>query len=180
MELLPKELVISFKNNRMSSDLRTPFGNSGISTINDPKADLYDTYVNMLTMKLYYEGRETEMQPGFSSMKIVSVKETGETKEIAGYKCNEVEVKMEGSDSSRYVWYTNEIDVDGPNLHTPFKDIDGVLMEFFYIIGGADIAFTAEGVFAKEIPDKNFEKKKNYHKVSSGYLDSLIVKMISY
>lgn len=179
-ELLPKELVISFKNDKMCSELRTPFGGSGISTVVDPKAGVYDTYLNMLTLKLYYEGKEKDIQPGFSYMKIASLKETGNSRDIAGYKCKEVQVKLEGSDSARYVWYTNEIKVDDPNQHTPYKDIDGVLMDFFYIIGQADMAFTADAVFAKEVPEKNFEKKKNYRQVSCGYLDSLIVKMISY
>jgi len=179
VELLPKELVISFKDDRICSDLKTPFGNTGISYIFDPKKDINDTYVNFLS-KYYFEGGLKDMQPGFSSMKIVGLKETGSQKDILGYACKEVEVRLADSDSIRYIWYTKEISVNRPNLHTPFHDIDGVLMDFFYLIGEADIAFKVEAVYSREIPAKNFEKKINYRKVSSGYLDSLIVKMISY
>ncbi len=179
VELLPKELVISFKDDKICSDLKTPFGNSGISYILDPKKNINDTYVNFFS-KYYFEGGIKDMQPGFSSMKIVGLKETGSQKDILGYVCKEVEVRLADSDSVRSVWYTEEIGVNKPNLHTPFYDINGVLMDFFYIIGEADIAFTADAVYAREIPDKNFERRNNYRKMSSGYLDSLIVKMISY
>ena len=53
-------------------------------------------------------------------------------------------------------------------------------MEFFYIIGEAELEFTADEVFVKEIPDKHFEKRTNYKKVTRGYLDSMIRKMIAY
>ena len=63
---------------------------------------------------------------------------------------------------------------------TPYREIDGVLMDFFYIIGKAEMQFTADEVLVKQIPDKEFEKKKNYKKVTAKYLDSLILKMISF
>ena len=63
---------------------------------------------------------------------------------------------------------------------TPYKDIDGVLMDFFYIIGDAEIQFTADEVLVKQIPDKEFEKRKNYRIVSSQHLEMLILKMMSF
>ncbi|MCI0522051.1 MAG: hypothetical protein L0Y37_00175, partial [Bacteroidales bacterium] len=78
------------------------------------------------------------------------------------------------------VWYTDEIRVENPNRMTPYREIDGVLMDFFYIIGDAELEFIADDIFVRDIPDKNFEKKKNYKEVSGGYLDSLILKMIAF
>jgi len=58
--------------------------------------------------------------------------------------------------------------------------VEGVLMDFFYIIGDAELQFTADEVLVKQIPDKEFEKRKNYRKVTARYLDTLILKMISF
>jgi hypothetical protein len=87
---------------------------------------------------------------------------------------------LPGSKTTRYIWYTDEIKVVQPNRLTPYKDIDGVLMDFFYIIGKAELQFTADEVFARQIPDKTFEAKKNYKKVTRSFLDSLIQKMIAF
>lgn len=179
-EFLPKELVISFKGDMIYSMLKAPFGNSGISTITNPKESIYDTYLNMFAFRYYYEGSDAEIQPGFSSMAGITFHETGKKSEICGFKCNQLEVKIPGSDTVRYVWYTNEINVTGANLLTPYREIDGILMDFFYIMGSAEMSFTADEVIVKEISEKTFEKKKNYKKVSRDYLDSLIRKMISY
>mgnify|MGYP006954410467 CR=1 FL=1 len=180
VEFLPKELVVSFNDDRIYSNLRTPFGNSGISSVTNPKENVYHTYLNMLSFKFYYEGTGDEIQPGFSAMDGITFRETGRESEICGFNCREVETMIPGSDSVRYIWYTNEIKVTGPNLLTPYREIEGVLMQFYYIIGEAELEFTADEVLVKDIPDKNFEKRLNYKKVSGSYLDSMIRKMIAY
>ncbi len=179
-ELMPKELVISFRNDLIATRLKAPVGNLGVSTVINPAENVYDTYLNILSFRYCFEGNEQDIQPGFQSMAGIRFRETGKKSIICGFNCHEVMVELPGSDSVRYIWYTNEIDVENPNRMTPYKDIKGVLMEFFYIIGGAEMQFTADEVLAKKIPDKEFEKKKNYRKVSSRYLDTLISKMISF
>lgn len=180
VEFLPKELVIAFNDDRIYSNLRAPFGSSGISSVTNPKENVYDTYLNMLSFKYYYEGTGDEIQPGFSAMDGITFRETGRESEICGFKCREMETRIPGSDSVRYIWYTDEIRVKGANLLTPYRELDGVLMDFFYIIGEAELEFKADEVFVKDIPDKDFEKRTNYKKVTRDYLDAMIRKMIAY
>ena len=87
---------------------------------------------------------------------------------------------MPDGKKSRYIWYTTEIKAENPNRMTPYREVDGVLMDFFYIIGDAELQFTADEVLVKKVADKEFERKNNYRKVSSKYLDTLILKMISF
>jgi len=179
-EFLPKELVVSFRNSLFSTRLRSPFGNSGLTTVINPKEGIYDTYLNILSFKYYYEGTQHDIQPGFSSMKGMQISDTGREAVICGLNCRQARVTFPGSDTARYIWYTNEIRVEEPNRATPYKDIDGVLMDFFYIIGKAEMRFTADEIVLRQIPDNNFEKKPDYKKVSKSYLDTLILKMISF
>jgi hypothetical protein len=179
-DFLPRELVISFRNDMIATELKAPFGNSGISSIVNPKEHIYDTYLNLLSFKYYCEGTPRDLQPGFSAMEGMTLDETGRKSVICGLNCRQVRVTLPGSKTTRYIWYTDEIKVVQPNRLTPYKDIDGVLMDFFYIIGKAELQFTADEVFAREIPDKTFEAKKNYKKVTRSFLDSLIQKMIAF
>lgn len=179
-ELLPKELVILFRDDLVSTRLRAPVGNMGISTVINPPQKIFDTYLNILSFRYCFEGDGNEMQPGFQSMTGIRFQETGRKSVICGFNCHELKVELPGSDEVRYAWYTNEIKVDNPNRMTPYREIDGVLMDFFYLIGNAEMQFTADEVLARKIPDREFEKKKNYRKVSSRYLDTIIGKMISF
>ena len=179
-DLLPKELVIAFRNDLISTTLKAPLGNSGITTVVNPRENIYDTYLNILSFKYYFEGNHADIQPGFGSMKGITFHETGRKSVICGFNCRQARVDMPDNKTSRYIWYTTEIRAENPNRMTPYRDIEGVLMDFFYIIGDAELQFTADEVLVKQISDRAFEKKENYRKVSSKYLDTLILKMISF
>jgi len=179
-DLLPKELVIAFRNDLICTRLKTPIGNSGVTTVVNPKENIYDTYLNILSFKYYFPGNYRDIQPGFKSMEGISVHDTGRKSVICGFNCRQARVDMPDKKASRYIWYTTEIRAENPNRMTPYREVDGVLMDFFYIIGDAELQFTADEVLAKQIPDKEFQRKNNYRKVTARYLDTLIMKMISF
>lgn len=179
-DLLPKELIIAFRNDLICTTLKTPIGNSGVTTVVNPKENIYDTYLNILSFKYFYEGNFKDIQPGFKSMEGITVHDTGRKSVICGFNCRQARVDLPDHETTRYIWYTNEIKAENPNRMTPYREIDGVLMDFFYIIGDAELQFTADEVLVKQIPDKEFEKRKNYRKVTAKYLDTLINKMISF
>jgi hypothetical protein len=179
-DLLPKELIIAFRNDLISSTLKAPIGNSGITSVVNPGKNVYDTYLNILSFRYYFEGNNSDIQPGFASMEGITFHDTGKKSVICGFNCRQAEVNLPDRKTTRYIWYTTEIKAENPNRMTPYRAIDGVLMDFFYIIGDAELQFTADEVLMKKIPDKEFEKRMNYRKVSAKYLDTLILKMISF
>ncbi len=77
------------------------------------------------------------------------------------------------------IWYTDEIKLKDPNISNPFSEIDGVLMSFFFFMGDAEMNFTAETVFRKDISDKTFERKEKYQRISREEINKFIDKLIS-
>ena len=95
-----------------------------------------------------------ELYPGFEAMEGLILKKTSRTSVICGYNCLNAEVTFPSDRKKVYnIWYTNEIKVKNPNASTPFSQIDGVLMSFFFLIGSSELHFNAETVYNKEIPD---------------------------
>jgi hypothetical protein len=179
-ELKPNTLVVSFKENKILFEIVAPVGSTGISNLSNPKTGVFEMYVTFLG-KYSYSCKPGETPPGFSSMEGMEIKKTSKSTNICGYKCKNAEVTFSSDRSKVYnIWYTNEIKVKNPNSVTPFKEIDGVLMSFFYFIGKTELQFEAEDVYNKEIPDKNFERKEKFVSVSKEYMNSLILRMISY
>jgi hypothetical protein len=108
------------------------------------------------------------------------VKKTSKTSVICGYNCKNAEITFPADRAKIYeIWYTNEIDVKNPNASTPFREIDGVLMSFFFFLGPAELHFDAENVFSKQIPDLTFERREKYSRVSRDEINKVINKMIS-
>lgn len=179
-EVLPKNLVVSFKNNKILFEMISSFGNSGILNLSNPEKGIFDTYFSLFTLKYYYAVQPGEQFPGFEAMKDMVIKKTGKTSVICGFNCKNAEVTLPSLGNKIYdVWYTNEINVKNPNTATPFSQIDGVLMNFFFFLGPAELHFDAETVYKKEISDDVFERRDNFLRVSRTEIDKFINKMIS-
>jgi hypothetical protein len=179
IEVMPKNLVVSFKKNKILFEITSPFGNSGIMNLANPDEGIFDTYLSLFSFRYYYEAELGEQHPGFEGMAGMVINPTNKTAMICGYNCKNAEVTFPADRNKVYnVWYTNEINIDEPNAATPFSEIDGVLMSFFFFIGTTELHFEAETVYKKEIDDASFERREKYKKVTREFINSLMDKMI--
>jgi len=180
LDFKPKSLVVSFKSDKFLFEILSPVGKQGIINVVNPEKGIYDTYVNMLGTKLYYEGSAEEIHPGFSAMVGVKIRKTTRKMEICGFECSHAEAVFPFDTNKIYdIWYTDEIKVKDSNISTPFSEIDGVLMSFYYIMGGSELKFEAEAVYKKEIPDKAFERRTKYKLIDKKDMDKIITDMVN-
>jgi hypothetical protein len=179
-EVLPKNLIISFKHDKILFEMISSFGNSGILNLSNPEKGIFDTYFSLFTLKYFYAVQPGEQFPGFEAMNDIVIRKTSKTSVICGFNCKGAEVSFPANKNKVYeIWYTNEIHVKNPNTATPYSQIDGVLMSFFFFLGPAELHFDAETVYKKEIPDEVFERREKFIRVSRQEIDKFINKMIS-
>jgi hypothetical protein len=179
-DLMPKNLVVKFKNNKILFEILSPIGNSGITNLVNPEKGLYDTYINFLGTRFLYAGKPGEMHPGFESMDGLVLKKTDKKMVICGYNCKSAEVTLPGDNTKVYeIWYTDEIKVKNSNSATPFQQIDGILMSFFFIMGKSEMRFEAEAVYKTEIPDRSFERRPKFRLVDRALMDKTITDLVN-
>jgi hypothetical protein len=177
-EALPKTLIVSFKKDKFLFEMTSPFGNSGILNLTNSEKGIYDTYFSLFTIKYFYAAQPGETYPGFEAMDGMEVKKTSKTNVICGFNCKNAEVTFPADRKKIYnIWYTNEINVKNTNASTPFNQIDGVLMSFFFFLGKAELHFDAETVYKKDIPDEMFERREKFKRVTKEDFDKFISKM---
>ena len=176
----PRNLVVSFKHNKILFEILFPIGNSGIINLSNPDKEIFDTYISLLSMKYYYAAEPGEVNPGFESMKGMEITKTSKKSVICGFNCKNAEVTFPYDRNKIYnIWYTEEIKIKNPNAGSPFSEINGVLMNFFFFLGSSEMHFSAETVYKKEIPDKTFERREKYIRVSREEIDKVITMMNS-
>ena len=111
----------------------------------------------------------------FQNIPGIFIKETGETKEIAGYTCKKAVVNCtDPLIKPFYVYYTNEILINDPNRHTPFKSIDAVLLEFQIKLYDINMRVTASHVRSGKISGKEFEITKDYERINKKTMEEII------
>lgn len=179
VEFLPQNLIVSFKQDKILFEM-IGFGKSGIMNLSNPDKGIFDTYFSIFSKRYYYAAESGEIFPGFDAMDNMELKKTSKTKVLCGFNCKNAEVTF-GKDRSKIydIWYTNEIDVKEPNAATPFHEIDGVLMGFFFLMGPTELHFEAETVYKKDIPDQTFERRDNYDRVTRESINGFINQMLS-
>ena len=61
-EFLPKNLIFSFKNDKLLYDM-SGLANSGIFNLINPEKGIYDTYLSFPPRRYYYAGIKGEVYP---------------------------------------------------------------------------------------------------------------------
>jgi hypothetical protein len=180
-ELLPKNLVVSFKDNKILFEIVAPIGNSGIVNLVNPQLNLCDTYISFFGARHMYASKPGELHPGFAAMTGMELRKTNKTAVICGYNCYNAEITFPSDRNKKFqIWYTNEIKVKDSNSSTPFHEINGVLMSFFFFMGRAEMRFEAEAVYKKDVPDKLFERRPKFRPISKENMENLIADMINF
>jgi len=180
-EMLPKTLVIYFNQNKILVELLSVFGSSGIVNLTNHEDEIYDTYFSFFSLKYYYEASKGELFPGFEAMEGIKINKTQEEAIICGFHCKNAKVTLP-SDRNKIlsIWYTDDINVKSSNIATPFKEIDGVLMDFSFFLGETEIHCSAENVYSKTVNDNTFARRKNYQKVSKEEITGFINTMMNF
>jgi len=178
-EIMPKNLIVCFKDNKILFNISAPFGNSGILNLSNPETGIFDTYINLLGFKYFYPANPGENYPGLDAMKGMKIYKTPGTTVLCGFNCKSAEVSFPGDDGKKYkIWYTDEIKIKNPNAATPFSEINGVLMKFFFVMNQTELHFEVETVYKKDIPDKIFQRKDKYLRLSRQDIDEIINRFI--
>ena len=178
-ELMPSSMVVKFKDDKTLMEITSPIGNNGVFIISEPDKNQMQTIIRVLGMKYYYMGTTDEIPPGINPMNNMDLETTNQVSKILDLKCRKAIVRIPEKDFTYELWYTEEIDINNPNSYNPFKDIDGVLINFFFMMGDIIIEFEAEGIYLRSIPDKAFERGENFRRIDRKSMDDLIASMMS-
>ena len=179
-ELMPQNLVVSFKDDKILFEMISPIGHSGIMNLANPEKEIYDTYLSLFTIRYFYPSKPDETRPGFENMDGMEIRKTLKSAVICGYNCKNAEVTFPFDRRKVFnIWYTDEIKVKNPNISTPYCEIDGVLMSFLFFMGHSILHFEAETVYKKDIPDNTFDRREKFRRVSREDIGKFIDKMIN-
>lgn len=178
-ELMPNMLIVKFKNDKSIMEITAPIGKNGIYNLFDPGNKTNNTYISFLGLNYFYIGEPGEIPPGIDPMEDMILEKTDDVKDIGGYKCKHATAKIDGLDRTFDIWYTTEIDLSKPNSSTPYKELDGVLLNFFYRMGEMIVEFEAKGIYQRPVPDRDFEKGDEFRRIKREDMDSIISKMMS-
>ncbi|MBE9468478.1 MAG: hypothetical protein IMY72_09210 [Bacteroidetes bacterium] len=179
VNLLPPSMYIKFKNNSTYTFIKGWMGVFSLSYISNSENETNTTLLKIMDKEYYYSSNFRDTNFVFDDLEGMNLQFTDDTKEILGYNCKKVIVTFQDEDKPPFeVYYTNEIKIKNLTLNTPFKNIDGVLMEFNIEMQKIPMRLTINKVKPAKVSDDVFYVPSSYIKVEKkriqNILDSLI------
>ncbi len=172
-DMMPAEMNYYFDENHTKSEISAGMGLFKSAYITDLDKKSLKQTVKMLNKKHQSQFKKKtfeEINPAYANLEI---KETGNTKTIAGFECKEVMVSLQNKKSYN-IYYSTELGKPFPNLGTPYEKIPGVLMQYTIENFGLTMEFIAESVDFKEVDSAIFEIEKEYEDISAYELNQQI------
>ncbi|MEE4197937.1 MAG: hypothetical protein V2I54_09840 [Bacteroidales bacterium] len=165
--LLPKKMIIKFKDNNTLNKIEGFSGIVSFTHIQNYKEKKNTTLVKVLNKKYRYEEKMNESSLFFEELPGMKIKLQDEVKDICGFKAHKAKIILPDSRIEPfYIYYTNDISINNVNSQTPFKSIDGVLLEFQVKFYDLDMKLTATKVQEAEISSEHFKVPDGYQKIN--------------
>ncbi len=176
--LLPKTLTLKFKGNRNITSISGFMGQFSITNIADNKKGTNTTLLKIIDNK--FVSYENDAYPcfydGLSNLKITK---GTKTKKLAGIECLEA-IAYYGSKPNDFfeVYYTTSISIENPNKINPYKEIDGVLMQFNIRLQNIEMQLIARKHVKERVLESDFEVPEKYKNIGNKKLTELVGQLL--
>lgn len=177
LEMLPNEMVMTFKKDKYKSELRTGAGIVEMVVIADGEKKLLHNMVKLFSdryvLSLDQEGTYflANILPPFQ------IKYLDGVDTIADAICNRILIDFGASKNESYIFaYTNEIALENPNWCTPYHDIPGVLLDYRVENYGMNMRLRAKQIIPQPVEDSEFVVDDRYQPLTQAEFDELVVK----
>lgn len=166
--MLPKEFKVTFKGNYSMFKMDMGMFSTSVILNNATNETLSLTDVPIQNKKIAVKMNKSEserMKEMQSGSQDYDVKETTETKKIAGYNCTKylLRDKAEGTDIE--LWATTDIEIPASALTSTIKGVRGVPVEFSNKANGIKSKLTLKSISSEAVADISFDVPADYEVV---------------
>lgn len=173
--LLPTEMTLYFKDNSSKTMIEGFMGMFITAYISNCETKKNSILFKVMADRHYCQTDFGEASLGFDPFDGLIIEETTESTDIIGLKANKVNVSFENSDIEPFdVYYTKDVKVHNPNWNNPYKEIDGVLLDFRVKMKGITMHLKAKELKKQEISPDIFIIPEGYKEVSPDELNAIV------
>lgn len=173
--LMPSEMKLHFKDNKTYGELSAGMGMFCTALVSNPDKKLLTQTVKVMNKKFMHTADNKAVDQLIDEQPKMKIDFVNETKKIAGYTCKKAIITMADTKEKFEVFYTRDIKIKNPNWFLPFREIDGVLMEYKLKRYNVEMKFTAKTVSNVSIDDKIFEPPTDYKSISQKEMDEMFL-----
>ncbi len=175
VSLLPKKMTVKFKNNNTINKIEGFSGIVSFTHIQNYRERKNITLVKFLNKKYKYIEKLNDKSLFFEELPGMQIEYLDTCKQICGFNSKKARITVPNSKVEPFdIYYTNDIIINNVNALTPFKDIDGVLLEFQLKFYDMHMRLTANKIQAAEVSIEEFKVPKDYEAINRNTMIEII------
>lgn len=171
--LLPETMKFYYKDKSSSMEI-SAFGMFRCAYISNLQKKTNSVLFYFMPKKFECSAKFGENMIGFDPMPGLIITPTTEEKDMFGLTAQKVHVSFTDTTKEDYdIWYTKDIKVHEPNWHTPYKDIDGVLLDYRIALKGISMHITINDISDLAVDSAKFLVPKDFAKVDVDSMNAI-------
>jgi hypothetical protein len=178
IQFLPKKMILRFNQDYASYKIEDMMGIFIITYVTNLTKHTHVSTIKLLNNKYKYESSNDEVPVFFRPESIFMIKETDDTATFAGISCFKSIITDIKERRKFEIAYSNDFIIKHPNINTPYRDIEGVLMKFEIDLGKMRLNLTARKVIRTKINNKVFRIDKDYKAITHERMREIIATML--
>ncbi len=171
--LLPSKMTVIFADHYAMNRIEGFFGQFSLVYVGNLRNQTVTTMLKLFDKKFVYYGKKGELPCGLTDPGKVEYTKTGKTTEYLGYPCSELYVTP-AQDSAFYALATEKLGINNPNITTPYKNIDEVLLQFSTQLNVLEMQLTADKIEQRSVSWDIFRVTEEYEERSREFMENTI------
>lgn len=174
--ILPGKMTLIFADGKAMNNIEGFFGQFSLSYIADLNKRTVTTLLKVFDRKYFHAGSENENPVGIALMDGMKLEKTGIKDEILNFNSEQYLLHLPG-EKTHEIWGTYDIDIASPNITTPYKDLDQVLLQFYTELSVLKMFVTAEKFEKKQISTEMFSIPDDYEEISREKMNRILAEL---
>jgi hypothetical protein len=175
MDLYPKEMIVTFKDEKMHASLKSSYDMLTTDFIVDHSKKEFIQLLKNMSTRSAMRMNERETAVWFDEMMRYNLEYSQETKQICGYTCRKtIAHPSDTTKPSIEIYSTTELGIEDSNWWNPYRGVDGFLMAYEIEQYGITMRMEAKHVTFETIEPTEFDVPENYTIVDSNLMRELL------
>lgn len=171
--ILPKKMTLVISDKVILNTIEGFLDQFVLSYIADLRTEKVITSLKIFDKHYFHQGKKGELPVGINSLDGMNLELTAEEKQFLGFQASLYKLEIPELPVMD-IWYTSELNISNPNITTPYRDINGILLQFYAELSVLKMYITASQYEEKEINTEIFTIPEKYQKISREKMEKIL------
>ena len=179
MDLYPKEMTVTFKDNKLHSSIKSEYDMLTTDFIVDNTQIEFAQLLKNMSKRSAMKMNKEQTMHWFDEMPGYKLEKTAETKLICGYKCYKTIAHPEDPAKPTIdIYATRSIGLDNSNWWNPYNQLEGFMMAYDIEQYGICMRMKAKRVCFEKVEPTEFDIPQTYTMTDAPTMQGLLTEVV--